>query len=841
MTMFFNNDKMNRTNRYLLSQLLISLLLIVALFVALCSSAFAEIKLTKKEKQWIKDHPVVTFTGDPNWLPYEAFDENGKYIGIVSEHLKIISDVSGLKFKMNPSTTWTESVNKAKDKVVDVLSETDDSDLKSHLNFTIPYITNYIVIVMNNNENYVENINKIKNKKIALIKNYGYASKIRKKYSNINFITVDDIQDGLISVSTGKVDALLCTLALCSYTISELGLNDIKIIGKTEFDTKLSFGVQKNNPILLSIFNKSIKSITPEKKNIILDGWIRNKNEYGVDYTLVIQISIVSFILLLVFAIWNRRLVREIDLRIKTEDENKRIEQTLRAQSKIIDQVHDSVIATNLDGVITKWNKGSERLFGYSADEMIGQHITAMYPQSEHDQIENEIIPGLIKEGGTDIEKEMISKTGDIVFGHSSLSLIYDDVGNASGMIGYTLDITARESAELELKESRKLQEAAVKIAKIGYWKMNAVTNEVTGSDELFYLFDGDPKTSSFESLMGAIDHEYSQMVNSSIERAAQFGEEYDIEYKIIWKDGTEKWIHALCELIKDDKGNVLELLGTVQDITDEKLKDIELEHHRTSLEDQIEIRTFELIKSRDEAERANHAKSEFLSNMSHELRTPLNAILGFGQMLELNDEGLSEVQNNNVKEILDAGHHLLNLINEVLDLAKIESGKLDITIENVDISKLIHECISLMGTAIEEKNITVIDDISEHNYKIKADYMRFKQILLNLITNAVKYNNESGKLMFHSSLDNENRLCICVTDTGEGLTENEISKLFNPFERLNVEENIEGTGIGLTITKHLVELMGGEIGVKSELGEGATFWIKINLENDSEQFTSNN
>ncbi|MCW9030584.1 MAG: transporter substrate-binding domain-containing protein, partial [Gammaproteobacteria bacterium] len=163
-------------------------------------SALAELELTESEKQWIKNNPKVKFTGDPNWLPYEAFDKKGNYIGIVSEHLKIISSHTGLQFDMSPSKTWTESVNKAKEKIVDVLSETNDSDLKTHLNFTEPYITNFIVIVMSNKENYIEDLNKIKSKKIALIKDYGYASKIRKKYHNINFETVDDIQDGLISV-----------------------------------------------------------------------------------------------------------------------------------------------------------------------------------------------------------------------------------------------------------------------------------------------------------------------------------------------------------------------------------------------------------------------------------------------------------------------------------------------------------------------------------------------------------------------------------------------------------------------------------------------------------------
>jgi two-component system sensor histidine kinase EvgS len=250
----------------------------------------AELGLSEHEREWLQAHSTVSFTGDPNWLPYEAFDKNGNYIGIVSEYLKLIATMTGLEFKMSPSKTWTESTEKAKQGLVDVLSETDDSVLQSSLNFTTPYISNPLVIVMESRKNYVENINQIKKQKIALIKDYGYADKIRKKYSNIKFITVDDIQDGLLSVSTGDVDALICTLALCSYTIAELGLNNVKITGKTEFNTKLALGVQKNLPELLSILNKAISRITPEQKQVILEQWVKNKFVEKTDYTLVFQV-----------------------------------------------------------------------------------------------------------------------------------------------------------------------------------------------------------------------------------------------------------------------------------------------------------------------------------------------------------------------------------------------------------------------------------------------------------------------------------------------------------------------------------------------------------------------
>ncbi|MCK4704320.1 MAG: HAMP domain-containing histidine kinase [Gammaproteobacteria bacterium] len=226
--------------------------------------------------------------------------------------------------------------------------------------------------------------------------------------------------------------------------------------------------------------------------------------------------------------------------------------------------------------------------------------------------------------------------------------------------------------------------------------------------------------------------------------------------------------------------------------------------------------------------EKASQAKSEFLSSMSHELRTPMNAILGFGQLLELDADNLSEIQRDNVKEILDAGHHLLTLINEVLDLSKIESGKLEVSMEEVQLDELLHNCISLIATQAEARQLEIIDHISCKGYTVKADYTRLKQVLVNLLSNAVKYNREQGSITLYCDVTNDQRLCIRVTDTGNGLTSKEISKLFTSFERLSAENNVEGTGIGLVITKHLVKLMGGSIGVESVPGKGATFWVEL-------------
>ncbi len=270
----------------------------------------------------------------------------------------------------------------------------------------------------------------------------------------------------------------------------------------------------------------------------------------------------------------------------------------------------------------------------------------------------------------------------------------------------------------------------------------------------------------------------------------------------------------------RDDHGNVLGVLASARDVTERKHLD-QLLHEKNA----------ELERATAMAEKANLGKSEFLSSMSHELRTPLNAILGFAQLIESDCPPPTLNQKRNLEQILRAGWYLLELINEILDLAQIESGKIMLSLEPVSLVELMRDCQTMVGPQADDRGITITCAPLDSAYFIKADRTRMKQVLINLLSNAIKYNRPNGTVNVACALVAPDLIRISIQDTGCGMTAEQLAQLFQPFNRLGKESGpVEGTGIGLVVTKRLIELIGGAIGVDSAVGVGSVFWIEFKL-----------
>ncbi len=286
-----------------------------------------------------------------------------------------------------------------------------------------------------------------------------------------------------------------------------------------------------------------------------------------------------------------------------------------------------------------------------------------------------------------------------------------------------------------------------------------------------------------------------------------QLEDSFKREKRFIHKNGQTIWVVLSVSNVYDDAGEILFFINQIFDISERKHMELELR------------------KAKEEAERANRSKNEFLSHMSHELRTPLNAIIGFAELLDLISQDKAK---NYAQHIHKAGKHLLEMINEVLDIARIETGGMSLNIDSIDLIKMTKEVCELVQPSLSKQNLQLHCQLTEEALYVQADGKRLKQVLINLLSNAIKYNKEDGAIFIKRYLE-EGQIILAVEDTGLGILEEKLADVFMPFNRLGAEQSgIEGTGIGLTVSKNLVEAMGGKVWVESKVGEGTTFFLSL-------------
>ncbi len=393
----------------------------------------------------------------------------------------------------------------------------------------------------------------------------------------------------------------------------------------------------------------------------------------------------------------------------------------------------------------------------------------------------------------------------------------------------------ALESRQAALQASEALLNATQRLARIGGWEWDTEHQTAFWTAEAFRIhgFEPEPPGSVeyLERSLSCFAPNDRPTVSAAFQRCVQQGEPYDLELPFTSADGQHKWIRTTATAVRQD-GRVSKVIGTIMDITELKQAEQALRQHRDNLEDLVKERTGQLEIAKEQAEQANLAKSTFLANMSHELRTPLNAILGFSSLMR--QDPLVTASNAETLDIINrSGEHLLNLINDVLEISKIEAGKLQLEIATFDLSKLIKEVSGMMRLRAQQKGLQLkLDQSSEFPRLIRSDEARLRQILVNLVGNAVKFT-KTGGITIRLGVKQKERyhILIEVEDSGPGMDQEGLQHIFQPFVQLTQSAGQKGTGLGLTITHQFVELMGGTIVVESEPGRGSVFRVELPVE----------
>ena len=786
--------------------------------------------ISLKEQKWLQEHPVIRFTGRSDYLPYEAFQEDGTYIGAMSENLTMIEKKTGVLFEKNPSNSLEEIDEKVKNKQVDVFTTLKGNHSYDATHIQIQTDIKSPVIIVGKKhlgDHFIPNLSKLTNEQVAIVKSAPYADQIKEQYPNIHYVYVKDMQTAYEDVASGKYTYMISSLALASRKFNELSIHNLQIVGNTGYVLELYLSVPKEWPIFAEIIKRYFEEHSREidiSNDESMYRWENITLKPTMDYTILIESIGIFIALILLLFYWNHLL-------------KKKVAQKTAQFATLLKTFDTHVIAsrTDLEGNITYVSDAFCTISGYQRNELIGfNHRIVKHPDNPASVYRD--LWRTIKQGATWQGRIKNRKKQGGFYWIDSLIKQESNMNNTPiGYVAIMRDATAQVALEelsktlehnvkertQELAKLNQEQQAIFDTALIGIVLLQEriIINGNHYLNEMFGYNQGEQIGQSTK--IWYQDEATWMNSGNKIYNALHSNKIQSQEQRLKRKDGTFFWARITLKEI-DPTNTKTGIVGVIEDITFEK----------EALE--------EIQRAKTVAEEATKTKSNFLANMSHEIRTPMNAITGMAHLMF--QTSLNPKQHNYLEKIDNAAKHLLQIINDILDFSKIESGKM--TFEEIDfyLEDVMEQLSDLLVIKAQEKGLEILFDVGlDVPTALRGDPLRLGQVLINLVNNAVKFTQIGEiKIAIHVKEQSENDVILLfeISDTGIGMSQDEQEKLFQAFSQVDVSTTRKygGSGLGLVISKHLVETMQGSIGATSRLGKGSTFFFDAMFKLQKEQ-----
>jgi PAS domain S-box-containing protein len=781
------------------------------------------VDLTQAEKAWLKQHPVMRLGVVQNWAPVEYLDAEGKLAGITSDHIRILSEKMSTHFEAAEGLSWSEVLQQARQGEIDVISAIVKSEERAeYLLFTEPYLRLPMVIVTRDDAPVIEGIQDLKGRTIAVIKEVITHAYLKRDYPDQELLLFKTLDEALQAVDDGQADALIENAACYNLAKQKLGLTRLTVAAPTPYAYELSIGVRQDWPEIVPILEKTLASITMREKQIIKEKWGDIRFQRQTDWRVVIGISLAIALIaggvVTIIAFSNRRLAREVNRRKQAREE----------AALAIASAHAGTMFFDIPQGRLAWDQRSMEIFG--VDDKTFDHTFESWEKLVHPDdlsaIQKIIETQLETRKLIDIRYRIIRPDGEIRHVWANANIIRNRNGEPEALTGLHFDETERVLDRMNLQKAKDKAEAAnreLTFTKFAFdnapdaieW-LNAENAQMVYVNKLSGKMLGYSQEELMKLAVFDFDPVFHQEVWPSFRQELRHKGQMTFESRWQRKDGGQFPVEISARSLSFEGREYF--LAFVRDISEKKQAQKDLQD------------------AKEAAEAANQAKSVFLANMSHELRTPLNAILGFSSMLG-GEAATTPAQKEKLAVINRSGEHLLSMINDILDLSKIEAGRIELEENPFDLVALLQEISAMIQSRAEEKGLAfVLETEAVILPYVNTDKVKLRQILINLLSNAVKFTRK-GSITIRAATEplpetpERCRIVLEIEDTGRGIDHARRTDIFEPFVQAQSGSIQSGTGLGLSICKNFCELMGGTIEVESEAGRGTLFRVRLPAE----------